>query len=206
MSKLTLTLMMLLMAISLMACSGAPAPVENQSSTTASESAPAPAGPMIKVMDSFARAGKPNGAVYMHLMNEGNVDDRLVSAQSDVAEAVELHESKMENDVMKMSPVKAVDISAGGSAALEPGGKHVMLMGIKQELAIGDTFELTLNFENSASQTITVEVTEGATMAMDSGHNMGSEDMSQMDHDMADSDMDKMDHDMAGGDMGQKAN
>ena len=101
----------------------------------------------------------------MHLMNEGDAEDRLLSADSDVADAVELHESKMdENGVMKMSPIEAVIVPAGGSATLEPGGMHVMLLGLKEDLATGETFELTLNFETSVPQTLMVEVAESMTM------------------------------------------
>jgi copper(I)-binding protein len=180
MSKLTASLFIVLISISLIAaqCGGAPAaPATGEQSTT-------PAGSVVKVMDPFARAAMPNGAVYMQLMNEGDTDDQLTSAASDVAEAVEIHETKMENDVMKMSPIEAVTVSAGGSATLEPGGKHVMLIGLKKELAVGDTFELTLNFKNSDPKTIEVEVKEGMSMAMDHGHNGDK---------MADGEMDGMD-------------
>jgi len=169
MSKLSMIVMSLLISLGLLAAqcgstTTAP-PAESQDLTTAGEAA-APAGPVIKVMEPYARASVPNGAVYMHLMNEGETDDRLISAETNVAETVELHESKMgDNEVMKMSPIDAVVVPAGDSATLKPGGMHVMLIGLKEELTTGDTFELTLNFEQTAPQTIEVEVTEG--MAMD---------------------------------------
>jgi hypothetical protein len=163
-----------LISLSLMACESiTTAPPAESQDTTAAESPVAPAGPVIKVMAPFARASIPNGAVYMRLMTEGDADDRFISAETDVAETVELHETKMdENEVMRMSPIDAVELPAGGSATLEPGGIHVMLMGLQAELATGDTFELTLNFEQSGSQTIEVEVQEGMAM-----------DYSQMDQD-----------------------
>lgn len=167
MSRTSTMAIIFLISLNLIACGSvttAP-PAENQD-TTADESAVAPAGPVIKVMEPFAFASMPNGAVYMHLMNEGDADDRLISAETDVAETVELHETKMdENEVMHMGPIDAVELPAGGSATLEPGGMHIMLIGLKKELATGDTFELTLNFEQSGSQTIEVKVQEG--MAMD---------------------------------------
>jgi copper(I)-binding protein len=94
------------------------------------------------------------------LMNEGDRADTLLSAESEVAEAVELHESKMEGDVMKMGPVSRIEVPAGGSATLEPGGLHVMLINLKQELTPGEKIPLTLNFERSGLMTIEAEVRE----------------------------------------------
>jgi len=164
MKKLYFILMSMLI-VSLVAAQCGSAPAEE---SPAEESVEESSAPEIKVVEPFARASMPNGAVYLHLMNEGGADDRLVSVESNVAEATELHETKMdENDVMQMRPIEAVELPAGGSATLEPGGMHVMLMGLTEELGQGDTFEMILNFENSESQTIQVEVAEG--MAMDHG-------------------------------------
>jgi copper(I)-binding protein len=125
----------------------------------------------ISVLEPAARASIPNGAVFMKLMNEGNQDDLLLSAESEVAEAVELHESKMdENEVMKMSPVPNIPVPAGETVTLEPGGLHVMLMGLKEELAPGDKFSLTLNFERAGPQTIEVEVSD-SLMGQQMEHN-----------------------------------
>jgi copper(I)-binding protein len=177
MKKLYLILMLMLVtSLAAAQCGSAPVPAPAEESGS----------PEIKVMEPFARASMPNGAVYMHLMNEGSADDRLISAESDVAEAVELHETKMdENDVMQMSPIEAVDLPAGASETLEPGGKHVMLLGLTEELATGDSFELTLNFENSGPQTIQVEVKEG--MRMD--HSMEEDEMEEMDTEHAEDEM-----------------
>lgn len=173
------SILMLMLIVSLIAAQCGSAPADE---SPAGESG----APEIKVMEPYARASIPNGAVYMHLMNEGGADDRLVSVESDVAEAAELHETKMdENDVMQMRPIEAVNLPAGGSATLEPGGMHVMLIGLTKELATGDTFEVTLNFENSEPQTIQVEVTEGAVME----HNMEEGGMEGMDQEHAEDEM-----------------
>ena len=120
---------------------------------------PQNSNPDLMIMEPYARATIPNGAVYMKLVNQGGTDDVLLSAASDMASAVELHESKLdENGVMKMGPVPNIPVPAGGSATLEPGGLHVMLIGLKKELAVGDKFNLTLNFEKSGPKTIEVEV------------------------------------------------
>ena len=131
--------------------------------------ATAPSGnPSLKVMDAWARqspVASGNGAVYMKLANQGGLDDVLIGAQSDVATAVELHETKMDGGLMKMSPVSNIKIPAGGSANLEPGGYHVMLINLKQPLEPGQKVKLTLMFEKSAPLTIEAEVREmGAEM------------------------------------------
>ncbi len=117
--------------------------------------------PEIKVLDPWSRPSPMtagNGAVYMMLMNEGGTGDALIGAETDVAAVVELHESKMEDDVMKMSPVNKIDIPAGGWAELKPGGLHVMLIDLQQELVPGEKITLTLNFEKSGPQTIEAEI------------------------------------------------
>jgi periplasmic copper chaperone A len=129
--------------------------------------APTSSGPDVKITNAYARAAAPNGAVYMELKNDGGAADTLVNAASDVAQAVELHESKMEGDVMKMRPVEKIEVPAGGSATLKPGGLHIMLIGLKKELAMGDKFNITLNFEKSGAKTIEVEVKDGMQMPAD---------------------------------------
>jgi hypothetical protein len=122
----------------------------------------------IKVMEPWSQpspAMAGNGAVYMMLVNEGGTDDALLRVETDAAEVVELHETKMEGDMMTMSPVAKIEIPAGGSAALEPGGLHVMLINLQQELVAGEKIELTLNFEKSDPLTIEAEVRDmGAAM------------------------------------------
>jgi copper(I)-binding protein len=123
--------------------------------------------PQIKVSEPWSRPSPMmagNGAVYMVLSNEGGSDDTLISAETDIAAVVELHETKMENDVMKMSPVHTINIPAGESVMLKPGGLHVMLINLQKELVPGETVTLTLNFEKSAPITIEAEIREMGNM------------------------------------------
>lgn len=99
-----------------------------------------------------------NGAAYMVIQNTGSTADRLLKAESDVAAAVELHQSTMEGDVMKMAPVEAVDIPANGKAELKQGGYHVMFLGLKQDLKAGDKIHLKLTFETAGTLEMDVEV------------------------------------------------
>ena len=79
---------------------------------------------------------------------------------------------------MKMSPVPNIPVPAGGSATLQPGGLHVMLMGLNRELAVDDKFNVTLNFEKSGPQTIEVEVRDSIMGQMEMEH--GGEELDSM--------------------------
>jgi len=115
--------------------------------------------PAITVSDVHAPApAGPNGAVYLTLRNNGDGDDRLVAAASAVADRVEIHESTMREGTVSMRQVDGVDVPAGGEAVLETGGSHIMLVGVRDDLAEHDTFELTLSFATSGDQTVAAEV------------------------------------------------
>ena len=101
-----------------------------------------------------------NGAAYFILNNSGEAADRLVAAQSPIG-TTEIHESMMSEDgTMTMNPVSGVDIPAGESVAFEPGGLHVMFVGVAEPPAVGDTIPLTLTFENAGEVTLDVPVRE----------------------------------------------
>lgn len=121
-----------------------------------------PAGPgagMAGEMDTTPATGA-TGAVFMTLVNRGGEADRLVGAESDVATAVELHKSTMTDGVMKMSPVLDIPIPANGEVVLKPGDYHIMLLGLKHDLNVGDEFDVTLWFEKSQPQSLKVVVRE----------------------------------------------
>ncbi len=121
------------------------------------------AAPKITVENVWSRPSPVvtgNGVIYLTLKNNGGSDDVLVSVASNVAKATELHESKMEGDVMKMIPVPSIPIPAGKSVKLEPGGKHIMLINLQQALKPGGTISVTLNFEKSGAMTLDVPVKE----------------------------------------------
>ncbi|MEO3431002.1 copper chaperone PCu(A)C [Pelagibius sp. CAU 1746] len=120
-----------------------------------------------------------NSAAFMIIHNGGGAD-RLIAASGDVAERVELHTHKMEGNVMKMRQVEAVDIPAGGMAALQPGSFHVMLIGLREALKEGDRFPLTLSFEKAGSVTVEVAVEAISSMGQQGGQDgMGQGGMGQ---------------------------
>jgi copper(I)-binding protein len=109
----------------------------------------------------YARAtvpGQPTGGAYLRLENRGDQPDRLVSASADVSRSVELHEMKMQGDVMRMRAVDAVEIPAHQSVMLEPGGVHIMLVGLKAPLKEGERFPMTLKFEKAGEVKVEVVV------------------------------------------------
>ena len=102
----------------------------------------------------------PNGAVFMKIENQGQADDKLLSASSDVAAMVGIHEHVMEGDVAKMRPVDFVPLPAQSTTELKPGGYHIMLMGLNEPLVEYGSFHLTLTFEKAGSIEVEVQVEE----------------------------------------------
>lgn len=105
--------------------------------------------------------GGANSAVYMLLANKGTAADRLVAAEADVAKSIEIHETKMEGDMMRMQPVEGgIEVPAGGQVELKPGGYHVMLIGLTRDLNAGEKFPVTLKFASGATLKVEAEVRE----------------------------------------------
>ncbi|MCU0763277.1 MAG: copper chaperone PCu(A)C [Hydrogenophaga sp.] len=123
----------------------------------------AQASSTITVKDAWVRATvaqqKATGA-FMQLT--AKTDTKVVSASSPVAGVVEIHEMAMEQDVMKMRAVPALDLPAGKTVELKPGGYHVMLMDLKGPVKEGDLVSLSLVLEGKDGQRETVEVKAAA--------------------------------------------
>lgn len=82
----------------------------------------------------------------------------LVSVESPVAGSVQIHEMKMENDVMKMRAIPKLDLPAGKAVELKPGGYHMMLMDLKQPLKKGEAVPIRLRFEGKDKTFKTIEI------------------------------------------------
>tara|TARA_R110000868_G_scaffold356838_1_gene618297 strand:+ start:497 stop:1000 length:504 start_codon:yes stop_codon:yes gene_type:complete len=91
-------------------------------------------------------------------------EDRLIAVKTSAAEKAELHQHIMENGVAKMRPVDGVAVTPGQPAVFQPGGYHVMIMGLKGPLNEGDTFPLTLTFEKAGDVAVDVMVMKKAAM------------------------------------------
>ena len=101
-----------------------------------------------------------NGAVYFVLQNHSAASDELTGVSSEIAQAVEMHESTMEGDVMQMHQVMSVPLKDREGIEFSPGGYHVMLIGLKQDVKLGDQIQVTLHFADHEDITISVPVQE----------------------------------------------
>jgi hypothetical protein len=116
---------------------------------TAALARPAAADPTIVISDAWSRATVAqagDGVVYLTIANHGTADDRVVGAATPVATKAELHTTLDDHGVMKMRPLADLPVKAGKTAAFKPAGAHIMLIGLKQRLKVGDDFPLTLTF------------------------------------------------------------
>ncbi len=116
----------------------------------------------LKIDHPAARAtmgSQSNGGAYLQIENSGSTDDVLLSASSPAAANVEIHNMTMEGDVMKMRALDKLEIKAGSKIEMKPGnGYHLMLMGLKKPLKIGDKFPLTLTFKKAGKVKVSVNV------------------------------------------------
>lgn len=113
-------------------------------------------------------AGQAVGGGFLKL-NNGGAADKLVSATTPAATTVELHTMRMEGDVMRMRQLDAIELPAGQTVELKPGGLHLMLMGLKAPLKAGDMVPLTLKFEKAGEVTVQLKV-EAAGAAPEHKH------------------------------------
>lgn len=111
------------------------------------------------VKDAFARAttGTSPGAAYL-VIEAGPQPDRLIAAASPRAARVELHTMTMQDNVMRMRELNAIEIPANATTKLAPGGLHLMLMGLTAPLRPGETVPITLTFEKAGPRQVEVKV------------------------------------------------
>jgi len=124
----------------------------------------------ISVEQPVARAtppGQPNSAAFMQLVNKGETT-ALVAAKSSVADVVELHTHTNDEGVMRMRKIEKIELPAGETTVLQPGGLHVMLIGLKQPLQAGSQIDLSLEYADGSQQQVEVPV----QMAMPVGMQM----------------------------------
>jgi len=125
--------------------------------------------PWARASASKARAG----AAYLSIINQGTRVDRLLGVSTPVAKQASLHTHLMEDGIMKMRPVKAIEVDPGAPTVLKPGGLHIMLMGLKEPLKEGTMFPLTLTFETAGTVEVRVMVQGAGAMGPHHGHGHG---------------------------------
>lgn len=115
----------------------------------------------ISVEGAYVRAvppGQVNSAAFMSLHNGGSQAHALVAARSSAAANVELHAHTMRDGMMRMRPVEKIDLPAGQAVTLQPGGLHLMLIGLPRSLVVGEDAVLTLVFEDGSEQAVNAPV------------------------------------------------
>lgn len=123
----------------------------------------------LKVEEAWVRGtvdGQRATGAFMTLT--AAVPMRLVSANSSLASVVEIHEMRMEGDVMRMRPVKNIELPAGKAIELKPGGYHLMLLDLRRSLKAGEGVPIRLQIEhNGKRQTVQIEalVRSAATLS-----------------------------------------
>ena len=132
---------------------------------TAPAPAGAPASGGINVEDAWARAAtRPSegtggtSAIYLLIRNQAGERDQLIGATSDAAATTEVHRTQVEDGVMRMRPAGPVEVPAGGTVTLQPGGLHVMLIDLQRDLVAGERVAVTLHFARAGDLPVDAEV------------------------------------------------
>ncbi|MFC7475756.1 copper chaperone PCu(A)C [Dankookia sp. GCM10030260] len=127
----------------------------------------------IAVTAPWTRAAGQNGtgAGFLAIANRGAAADRLVGASTPVARITEIHTHIREGDILRMRPVAAIDLPPGGTVTLQPGGFHLMLIGLKDPLIQGQAVPVSLRFERAGEVQVMLAVQPaGARGPMAHGH------------------------------------
>jgi copper(I)-binding protein len=105
--------------------------------------------PAITIHGAFSRPATDMGAVFLTIVNASPSDDQLDAARSDVADATEVHETYSMNGGEGMRHIPSLPIPAGTSVVFKSGGYHIMLIGLRHDLHVGDTFTIGLHFRDA---------------------------------------------------------
>jgi copper(I)-binding protein len=120
-----------------------------------------PAGHVVTIMDGWVREADPRARVnagYMTLVNPGAEEVTLIKVESEVFENIEMHEMARVDGSVEMKRLPELTIPPKGQARLEPGGKHLMLMGPRAQFAAGQKVDMTLTFQSGKRQHLSIHV------------------------------------------------
>ena len=113
----------------------------------------------VTIEDAWIRVTAPGQQATGAFMNiTARQTLRLIGVSSNIAGVNEIHQMKVENDVMKMSAVPFLDLPAGQTVQLKPGGYHLMFMDLKQNVPQGTEVPLTLTFENASGERSSLQI------------------------------------------------
>ncbi len=125
----------------------------------------------LTIENAWSRATAPNqpaGGAFLTIHNNTNAADRLIAASSPLADTVNLHRTINDDGIMRMRPADVIEIPALGEVTLEPGGLHIMMIGLSEPLREGETVPLTLTFEQAGDVTVEALIhAAGTTSAHD---------------------------------------
>lgn len=133
------------------------------------------------VTDAWLRAlppGQPNSAAYMVLNNTGDREVTIVNVSSELAQRVEIHESRQQDGMWRMQAQKSLALAAGQTTELAPGGRHLMLFGLKRSPREGERVQFQLTLQDGRQLQVNAEVRgftssgrqhHGTTRTRDSG-------------------------------------
>lgn len=113
----------------------------------------------VAISHAWARAtaaGQEVGAAYLELQSKQDLT--LTKVESASADSVEIHSMSMNNGVMQMRMLETLELPAGKTVKLEPGGFHLMLFDLKKPLKVGEKVALKLNFKDKAGKTSVMQV------------------------------------------------
>lgn len=126
----------------------------------------------VNVDGAYVRAvppGQMNSAAFMQLTNNDNQNLSLISATSDAAKNVELHTHTQDNGVMRMRQIKEIKLPTEQQVILQPGGMHIMLIGLTRNLTTGENVNLSLTFSDGSEQSLQLPIKAVIPMT---GHKM----------------------------------
>jgi copper(I)-binding protein len=129
---------------------------------------------MIEVKNAYIKPTPPgtqNTAAYFILENKSHNTTTLIDATSDSAEIIQIHEHIMSNGLMKMQHVKTgINIPSNTSIVLEPGGYHIMFIGVKNSIKEGDSVKLSLLFSDGKSINVVLPAQDQASTTAQGKH------------------------------------
>jgi copper(I)-binding protein len=138
----------------------------------------------LEISGAFTRAMLPSAKTaggYLVITNNGATVDRLVGGTTEAAAALQVHKMEMVGDVMKMGAVEGgIEIPAGGTVELAPGGFHLMLMGVQTPFVEGECVAVTLQFETAGAVPVMLSI---GGMTADAAPAGGHHDGMSMEHD-----------------------
>jgi copper(I)-binding protein len=110
----------------------------------------------------IAAPGVPVAAGYLQLVNSGPQADELVGASSPRARSVQIHQTQIVEGVMRMREAPSVTLAPGALVVFEPGGLHLMIMGVDPALNEGDELPVILRFKQAGEQTVVLRLSARA--------------------------------------------